>query len=771
MTSKAIHQTLIELTAKDNATPVIKKSLQQMERYYAKTTVFHKGLSSSYSKVSAHAKQSFSGINNANFRLAKSTSNSSKRLNSFSKKSNKSSRALGKLTQSVREANTAFGMLSGAALASGVAVGVTFTHSLAKTAMQIDSFKNAMLATTGSFELADIEYEKAIKRSKQLGASLEVVTSTYGKYAIAASQAGVSNADIEKTYNSLISASVAFGLSQEKTKLALKAVEQMFSKGQVQAEELRGQLGEQLPGAFQLAAKAMNVTTAELGAMLKRGEVTASELLPKLAIELDRFTHSAKNAASTQLRASLNRLNTSWVELNDVILKSTNAYGGMQYLVEALTRRLDSLAESISNNETLLKGLENRFKEFSSIKQRVSEVTEEFRWLEATISLIAGYTAFKVFGWAISGLKKLIEYFKQIKALAGKIKGFIGDAKGFVDKTTKSMVNKFNELTNKSSGASKSLHKLNLNLKNHDGLRSASDYAKSFADNLAKIAPLMGGVAIGYQSFSSLTSGTTETPKKNEDDKSPFDKHEKATELYNRDVENERKIQQESLEGWRKYFKSMEDYEVKAYAKRNEMRCKSFEEEKALQERLEEIRKNETTFTLEHGRDALEGLSFILKTQADLQNKSTKKGFENWKKLAIAEATITGIVSAMNAYKSLSGIPYIGVPLAIAAAASVAMKTAQQIGQIQAQTFTPSARGGYDIPKGVNPLTQLHEREMVLPAEHAEVIRKLASDRNKDNNKKESVSHFNFNISSVGGQDFMEQLIQNRSLIKALVMG
>jgi hypothetical protein len=39
---------------------------------------------------------------------------------------------------------------------------------------------------------------------------------------------------------------------------------------------------------------------------------------------------------------------------------------------------------------------------------------------------------------------------------------------------------------------------------------------------------------------------------------------------------------------------------------------------------------------------------------------------------------------------------------------------------------TPSAAAGYDVPPGVNPLTQLHEEEMVLPAEYANVIRGLA---------------------------------------------
>jgi len=42
-------------------------------------------------------------------------------------------------------------------------------------------------------------------------------------------------------------------------------------------------------------------------------------------------------------------------------------------------------------------------------------------------------------------------------------------------------------------------------------------------------------------------------------------------------------------------------------------------------------------------------------------------------------------------------------------------------------TTIASAEGGYDIPAGVNPVTQLHEKEMVLPRAQADVIRRLAT--------------------------------------------
>ena len=40
-----------------------------------------------------------------------------------------------------------------------------------------------------------------------------------------------------------------------------------------------------------------------------------------------------------------------------------------------------------------------------------------------------------------------------------------------------------------------------------------------------------------------------------------------------------------------------------------------------------------------------------------------------------------------------------------------------------AMGYLASASGGYDIPSGLNPLTQLHQEEMVLPAHIANPLR------------------------------------------------
>ncbi|MFZ2988076.1 hypothetical protein [Ideonella sp.] len=72
--------------------------------------------------------------------------------------------------------------------------------------------------------------------------------------------------------------------------------------------------------------------------------------------------------------------------------------------------------------------------------------------------------------------------------------------------------------------------------------------------------------------------------------------------------------------------------------------------------------------------------------------------------------------AASAAFSAVAGIPYVGPTLAPVAAAAAYAGT---------MAFA-SAEGGYDIPAGTNPLTQLHAREMVLPAKHADVIRSMA---------------------------------------------
>lgn len=93
-----------------------------------------------------------------------------------------------------------------------------------------------------------------------------------------------------------------------------------------------------------------------------------------------------------------------------------------------------------------------------------------------------------------------------------------------------------------------------------------------------------------------------------------------------------------------------------------------------------------------------------------------------------AKAVETGEVVAANAAQagsgaaaSQAGIPIVGPGLALAAMAAI-------FAAVMALGSRKSAAGGYDIPKGVNPVTQLHEEEMVLPSPLANAVRRMAGE-------------------------------------------
>lgn len=137
-------------------------------------------------------------------------------------------------------------------------------------------------------------------------------------------------------------------------------------------------------------------------------------------------------------------------------------------------------------------------------------------------------------------------------------------------------------------------------------------------------------------------------------------------------------------------------------------------------------------------------------------------------KTAATKATETTSVVTANATQAASGaaasqasIPYVGPILAVAAMAAIMAAVMGLMGGgggSQTTTTTtriPSAAGGWDIPAGINPLTQLHENEMVLPAEHAQTIREMAGQSGGDDST--------IIINSTGG-DF----IHKRDLAKLL---
>ena len=107
-------------------------------------------------------------------------------------------------------------------------------------------------------------------------------------------------------------ASTYFNLSADDTNGIMLALTQMMSKGKIQAEELRGQLGERLPGALSMMARSLGVTTSELDKLMEQGKLLSNEVLPKLAQQMKIETGGFdKNT----IEGSINALKNAWTEM------------------------------------------------------------------------------------------------------------------------------------------------------------------------------------------------------------------------------------------------------------------------------------------------------------------------------------------------------------------------------------------------------------------------------------------------------------------------
>jgi tape measure domain-containing protein len=148
------------------------------------------------------------------------------------------------------------------------------------------------------------------EQADRLGQAFVPLADSYSKFAASAALSGATLEQTRAVFVSLTEASTAFGLSADDTKGVFRATEQIFSKGKVTAEELRGQLGERLPAAMAIMAKSLGVTTAELNKMLEQGEVTSNAMVG-FAIEMARAVEQQLPAAVKNLNAEIGRLETA----------------------------------------------------------------------------------------------------------------------------------------------------------------------------------------------------------------------------------------------------------------------------------------------------------------------------------------------------------------------------------------------------------------------------------------------------------------------------
>lgn len=220
--------------------------------------------------------------------------------------------------------------------------GVTALLDAQKSIQQIHY---GLMGATGSAAAADKAYGFVAHTAKALGLNLEEAGKSFTSMSAAATASGIAMRDQQDLFLQLSRASTVMHLSSEQMGRATTALGQSFSKGKFQAEELRQQLGEAIPGIvprFMQAVMKMNEGTSLAGKsfdkLLQDGDLNVQKYLPAMIKALEVSGTGAEEAARG-LTAELNRLSTAWFDLK------VKASGGV--FSDAATASVRLMAENL----------------------------------------------------------------------------------------------------------------------------------------------------------------------------------------------------------------------------------------------------------------------------------------------------------------------------------------------------------------------------------------------------------------------------------------
>ncbi len=219
----------------------------------------------------------------------------------------------------VREIGEEFGMATKQVLLFGTAYkGLAFLTSFPAQVQQavssLQSFRNTLKEITPSAQEFDSSNRFILSLVDQYNIPLQSAREGFTKLYASMAPAGFSGQEIRGLFEGISVGAATFGMSADKVDRVMYAFAQMASKGQVMSEELKGQLGDVLPGALALFARAANMSLTDFGKAMEdgafKGDAMRQLLINVGATMKEEFGKGAVGAALT-FQGVMNRLQTT----------------------------------------------------------------------------------------------------------------------------------------------------------------------------------------------------------------------------------------------------------------------------------------------------------------------------------------------------------------------------------------------------------------------------------------------------------------------------
>lgn len=281
-----------------------------------------------------------------------------------------------------------------------------FVDEIKKVDREYNGFMAMMNVTTGDINKSAEAYSNIKNIAMAYGVSVESLAKSYAKLH-ASTKDVLSTKETDRLFESFTATASVLHAEQYTVERMFNAIIQMASKGQVHMEELKQQLGEHLPGALALAAKAMKMDMGTMIDEMKKGNVSARDLLVPLPKVLMETFGEAAVISSRSLNAAFMNMRTIWFDAVKEI--STSGVGqGMAAVLRAVAGHVASTSDSFKAFGDVVGAAFFKLAEFiQNIKP-----DQIVAFTQGVIDATQAFIGF--IGWTYEAAKTLIAYKSEI---------------------------------------------------------------------------------------------------------------------------------------------------------------------------------------------------------------------------------------------------------------------------------------------------------------------------------------------------------------------
>ena len=224
-------------------------------------------------------------------------------------------------------------------LAAGVLTVQTLTSAISdvvRVGTEMQNLRTSFAAISGGAQAGNREFAFVVKTANSLGLEIGKLAEQYRSLMAATRGTALEGQATRDLFTALTQAATTFGLSTDQVGRALTAMQQIVSKGKVSMEELRGQLGEALPGAMQIAARAYNTNSKALEDMVAKG-LDATEFATRFTAQLKVETPLAAERAGKGIAQLGNEI---------LLLKDRIAQSGLLQFLDDVAAKLSKVLQA-----------------------------------------------------------------------------------------------------------------------------------------------------------------------------------------------------------------------------------------------------------------------------------------------------------------------------------------------------------------------------------------------------------------------------------------